>query len=183
MIAMADIVMAGDGICFDGSCLDDGPPGGAETAELHVFSGAATYGWFGRSKLAAIRPVLEKAEGLGPQGVVLRQPVPEGALAVELTGARVLLYRGDPGETFCLAVAEAQAAGVPAVVQDIGCVAERVMDGTTGFVAPDDEAFAAAAIRLLGDDGLWQEQSPAALARQRGWGWDEAAAAFKELIA
>ena len=31
-----------------------------------------------------------------------------------------MLYRGDPGETFCLALAEAQAMGVPAVVETPG---------------------------------------------------------------
>jgi glycosyltransferase involved in cell wall biosynthesis len=152
------------------------------SAELHVFSGAATYGSFGTARIEAIRPVLERAASLAADGVVLREPVPKAALATELARARVLLYRGDPGETFCLAVGEAQAAGVPAVVQDIGCVAERVLDGETGFVARGDSAFAHAAIRLLGDDGLWRAQSGAAIARQRGWGWDQAAAAFEELM-
>ena len=36
MTAMADIVMADDGICFDGRSLDDGPLGGAETAFLSL---------------------------------------------------------------------------------------------------------------------------------------------------
>jgi len=108
--------------------------------------------------------------------------VAKPVLAAELTQARALLYRGDVGETFCLAVGEAQAAGLPAVVQDIGCVAERVIDGETGFVTGDDEAFAQAAVRLLGDDNLWRRQSRAAAQRQRGWGWDEAASKFEELI-
>jgi len=68
------------------------------------------------------------------------------------------------------------------VVQDIGCVAERVIDGRTGFVAGDDDAFADAAVRLLSDDDLWRRQSGAAAANQRGWGWNEAAALFEELI-
>ena len=119
---------------------------------------------------------------MGGAGVVLRDPVPKAQLARELGTARVLLYRGDPGETFCLSVGEAQAAGVPAVVQAIGCVAERVIDGETGFVAPDDDAFARDALRLLDDDDLWRGQSQAAVRRQRGWGWDEAAAAFEGMI-
>ena len=31
-----------------------------------------------------------------------------------------MLYKGDPGETFCLSIAEAQALGIPCVVQPIG---------------------------------------------------------------
>jgi glycosyltransferase involved in cell wall biosynthesis len=151
-------------------------------AELHLYSGALTYGTHGEARGARMEPVLDRARSLGGQGVVLKEPVAKAALASELAKARVLLYRGDPGETYCLAVGEAQATGLPAVVQDIGCVAERVADGETGFVARDDAAFATAAIRLLTDDALWRVQSRAALARQRGWGWDQAAAAFEELM-
>ena len=151
-------------------------------AELHLYSGALTYGAYGAARSDRMQPVLDKARSLAGCGVVLKEPVPKTELAARLARARVLLYRGDPGETFCLAVGEAQAAGVPAVVQDIGCVAERVIDGETGFVAPDDAAFAASAVRLLSDDALWRTQSDAALARQRGWGWDQAAASFEELM-
>ena len=73
-----------------------------------------------------------------------------------------MLYPGDPGETFCLAVAEAQAAGLPAVVRDVGCLGERVRDGLTGFVAQSEEDFAARAIALLADAGLWRRQHRAA---------------------
>ena len=151
-------------------------------AELHVFSGPATYGAHGDARAARMAPVLERAAELAPQGVVLRAPLAKAELARELGQARALLYRGDPGETFCLAVGEAQAAGVPAVVQDIGCVAERIADRETGFVAGDDHAFADAAIALLTDDDLWRRHSAAAVAGQRRWGWPEAAAAFERLI-
>lgn len=151
-------------------------------AELHLFTGAATYGAYGRAREALTAPVLEKAAGLEAAGVVLRQPMAKRELAAEMGRARVLLYRGDVGETFCLAVGEAQAAGLPAVVRDIGCVAERIIHGETGFVAADDDAFAAAAAGLLGDDDLWRRQSRAAAVGQRGWGWEHAASAFEELI-
>ena len=146
-------------------------------AELHVISGAATYG--GR-KSSEIEAVLDKARSV--PGVTLREPVAKAALARELAASRVMLYRGDPGETFCLAVGEAQAVGLPCVVQDIGCVAERVIDGETGFVAKDDEDFVQRAITLLSDDVLWRRQSDAARTKQRSWGWDQAAAAFEKSI-
>jgi glycosyltransferase involved in cell wall biosynthesis len=49
-------------------------------------------------------------------------------------------------------------------------------------VARDDSAFAQAAINLLTDDALWQRQHAAALARQRGFGWGEAAIEFEKLL-
>jgi len=81
-----------------------------------------------------------------------------------------------------LAVGEAQATGVLAVVQNYGSVVERVIDGETGYVAEDDGAFAEAAIRLLSDDQLWIRQHRKALEKQRSWRWRDAAAAFESLI-
>jgi glycosyltransferase involved in cell wall biosynthesis len=68
------------------------------------------------------------------------------------------------------------------VVQNLGSVTERVIDGETGFIVKDDGAFAHAAARLLKDDDLWLTQHQSALAKQRRWGWPEAADAFERLI-
>jgi len=151
-------------------------------AELHVFSGAATYGRVGDVKADRMQAVLDKARGLGAEGVVLRGPVPKAQLVDEFRSSRVMLYRGDENETFCLAVGEAQAMGVPAVVESLGSVTERVLDGVTGFVADGDLNFAAAAKRLLSDDELWRSQHDAALDHQRRWGWAEAAEEFEKLM-
>ena len=151
-------------------------------AELHVFSGPATYGAVGDAKARAMDAVLGEARNLSGAGVVLREPVPKERLIEELRASRVMLYRGDLNETFCLAVGEAQAMGVPTVVQKLGSVVERVVHGETGFIADDDAAFAEAARKLLTDDALWQAQHRAALEKQRRWGWPEAAAAFERLI-
>ncbi len=149
-------------------------------AELHVFSGPQTYG--GGAKAARMEAVLQLARDLAGCGVHVHPPVSKAILAEEMRGCRVMLYGGDQGETFCLAVAEAQAAGLPCVVGDRGAVPERVRDGQTGFVARDDEAFVGAALRLLSDDALWWTHAHHAIAHQRGWGWDEAAAAFEDLV-
>jgi len=154
----------------------------APAAELHLFTGAATYGSVGDAKAEAMERILARARALAGDGVVLRGPVAKTSLVDEFRDARVMLYRGDINETFCLAVGEPQAMGVPAVVGALGSVVERVVDGETGFVAADDNAFADAAVRLLSDDDLWRRQHSAALDRQRRWGWPEAAAAFEELI-
>ncbi|MCB2101339.1 MAG: glycosyltransferase family 4 protein [Rhodobacterales bacterium] len=151
-------------------------------AELHLFTGAATYGAVGDAKAREMEAVLDQARALADRGVVLRGPVPKTQLVEEFRQARCMLYRGDINETFCLAVGEPQAMGLPAVVSDLGSMYERVVDGETGFVARTDDAFAAGAVRLLSDDALWRQQHAAALERQRAWGWPEAAAAFESWI-
>lgn len=151
-------------------------------AELHVFSGSATYGSVGDAKSLAMNKVLDKARTLSNKGVVLRGPVSKVQLTKEFRKARVLLYRGDLNETFCLAVGEAQAMGVPSVVEDLGSMSERVINGKTGFVVKSTKNFSTSACSLLLDDDLWQTQHEAALFFQRRWGWTEAAQEFEKLI-
>lgn len=153
-------------------------------AELHVYSSLTTYGGGSPEKEAQSARVLRLAREAQGHGVVLHPPLAKAALARELTEARILLYGGDPGETFCLAVAEAQAMGVPAVVCRSTCLAERVIDGTTGFVVEDEDGagFARHALALLTDDALWQRQHEACLETQRARSWDVAAAEWESLL-
>jgi hypothetical protein len=125
----------------------------------------------------------ERARGMKKEGIELRAPVGPEERAAELAQSRVFLHPGDRHDMFCMAAAEAQAMGVPAVVCDVAAMRERVVDRETGFVvAPDDaRAFAVAAIRLLTDDAMWREQRDAALRYNRARGWDDVAADFEEL--
>ena len=102
--------------------------------------------------------ILDKARSYSDKGVVLRGPVSKEKLRKEFRNTRVMLYRGDLNETFCLAVGEAQASGVPAVVQNLGSVVERVIDGKTGAITDTDSGFVEKAIELLQDDELWLYQ-------------------------
>ncbi|HTW50447.1 MAG TPA: glycosyltransferase family 4 protein [Stellaceae bacterium] len=150
-------------------------------AELHIYAGAAVYG--GMTKHAGeIEAVLARAEALGHEGIHRHAPVGRERLVEMLTGARAMLYRGDPGETFCLALAEAQALGVPAVVTPLGSVGERVADGLSGRVAKSDDEFADAAIAVLRDDAVWRRWHHGALQSQRGLSWDEVAQRYEALI-
>lgn len=150
-------------------------------AELHVFAGIATYGAAGQAKAGKMGPVLDRAAALAGKGVILRGPVPKAQLVGELDSARALLYRGDIGETFCSAVAEAQAMGLPAVLEDIACMKERVVEGRTGWAVKGTDAFADKAIAVLSDDALWLRMHRDCLALQRSWRWDQAAAEFERI--
>ena len=148
-------------------------------AELHIYAGGEVYGSAGSQRMEAL---LEQAAAFAEHGIRRFSPVGRAQLTAALSGARVMLYRGDPGETFCLALAEAQAMGVPAIVQPLGSAPERVIDAVTGYVAADDDAFAAAAITVLLDDALWRRWHLAALAMQAGSSWDSVAAQFEALM-
>jgi glycosyltransferase involved in cell wall biosynthesis len=151
-------------------------------AELHIYAGPAVYRGLNAARTGEMEAILARADALADSGVRRFAPLGREALAAALSESRVMLYRGDPGETFCLALAEAQAIGVPAVVTPLGSVCERIIDDVSGRVARDDDAFAAAAIAVLREDELWRRWHLAALEHQRGLSWDTVAARYEALI-
>jgi glycosyltransferase involved in cell wall biosynthesis len=114
--------------------------------------------------------------------VRVHAPQSRETLIAAMRGARVMLYPGHKAEAFCLAVAEAQALGLPAIVSNITVMPERVLDGLTGFVHDDDAKFGADAVRLLTDDALWRSQHEAALRYQQGITWSEHAGRLESFL-
>jgi glycosyltransferase involved in cell wall biosynthesis len=97
--------------------------------------------------------------------------------------ARVHLYPGHPDDMVCWTLMESQACGLPAVARPLGAVRERLLDGQTGQVVPDDEAFANVAIRLLSDDDMFWSMNRDVRLLQRDRSWDVVAAEFDTLFA
>jgi glycosyltransferase involved in cell wall biosynthesis len=151
-------------------------------AQLHIYGGPAVYSGIGAKRAEEMNGILARADRLARYGVRRFAAVRREALATALGKSRVMLYRGDVGETFCLSLAEAQAMGVPAIVMPLGSVGERVIDGVTGCVATDEDAFAAAALAVLREDDLWRRWHLAALTQHRGLSWDDVASRFEALI-
>jgi len=73
-------------------------------------------------------------------------------------------------EGLCLAVIEAQAAGLPVVATPVGGIRETAVDGETGLLVPpqDAHALAAAVCRLLEDSDLAARLAAEAKRRVRG---------------
>lgn len=150
-------------------------------AELHLYTRADFYGL--RSKAATRNePVMRHAAALREANVILHDMVPRSALASTYGTMRAMLYWGDHehAETFCLSVAEAQAAALPCVARPVGALTERVAHGRSGYLEGDETAFATAAITLLSDGEAWatcREQAK----RNAPASWDEAAVRFEAL--
>ena len=141
-------------------------------AELHVF------GYEGASAAATVLP-----------GVVHRGAVGKSALAGELRRAAVFAYPNTIRETFCTAVAEAQAAGLPVVTSDRAALVERVQHGVDGFLVPGDPGgpegrakFVEYIVSLLLDERLRSRMSQAAWQHARvEYDWAGIAASWETL--
>jgi len=84
-------------------------------------------------------------------------------------------------ETFGNVIVEASASGLPSVVLPGGAACEHVIDGATGFVAPDRVAFASALGRLLDDTTLARRLGAAARIHARSYDLDRAMRATWEI--
>lgn len=139
--------------------------------------------------------------GTGSQERALRQRAVEAGVQgyVHLVGyeprAAAFFHRADVvvqasrQDALPLTIAEAMAAGVPAVVSDAGGLPELVQDGVTGLVVPagETEAWEKALAELLGDPQRRVEMGKAARQRfEQGFTVERFAAAtlqvYRELL-
>ncbi|MGH6719758.1 MAG: glycosyltransferase, partial [Alphaproteobacteria bacterium] len=148
-------------------------------AELLVYSGALATAAAGGDVAQDLAPVLRAALGAADAGVRLVRPLADPDMAEAYRTARVHLYPGHTKEVYAATLAESQATGLPAVGRKRGAVPERVRDGRTGYLVPDDEAFANCAVLLLNDDAVFSVRSRDCRSLQRGRDWDAAAAEFE----
>lgn len=125
--------------------------------------------------------------GDGPQRPAARRFVEEHGLRdlVSLPGRlnstelKRLYARADvfaapsPEEAFGIAALEAQAAGLAVIAHTESGVAERVTDGDTGLLVPDDGALATALVRLASEPGLLDGLLARAATPPSGVDWPE----------
>ncbi len=149
------------------------------SAELHVF---------GYEYDAPHRP--PDLPGARQPGVHWRGALPKARLAQELRSAAIMAYPCRFKETFCTAVAEAQAAGLPVVTSNRAALSERVSSDIDGFlVAMDSEepsyrtAFVDAVVRLLRDDELWIRMGRSAQEKAfRVYDWERIALIWEQYL-
>ncbi len=152
------------------------------SSKLNIFSGFETYGKFGRKHSSEIKKILSKAESLKKKGVVLHKPIERKELFKKIESSRVFVYKGSKDETFCMAVAESQILGIPAVVCNYGCLSERVIDNKTGFVCSNDEEFSLNTINLLNDDALWKKMNKESLRKKNYFKWSDIAKEWLKIL-
>jgi glycosyltransferase involved in cell wall biosynthesis len=116
-------------------------------------------------------------------GVTIAPRVANEAMPEVLRGARVWLAPGHASETFCLAAAEAVAAGVPVITLGRGALKERVRHGVDGFICADMAEMGARILAVLTDDDLWWRLHRAGLETRANTDWGTVARAWQALPA
>jgi len=152
-------------------------------SELHIYSGTLHAGSVERSMPPEFRPMLDYALAAADQGVRVMRPLADHDMAEVYRHARVHLYPGAEREVYAATLAESQATGLPAVARRLGAAQERIVDGRTGFLTPDDEGFVNCAVLCLKEDIVYRGRSRDAVQMQRGRTWDDAAAEIEAMVA
>ncbi len=148
-------------------------------AELHLYSAALTRAARGEPVAPSFSRVAALVAAAAEAGVRVKAPATDAAMAEAFRAARAHLHPGHYSEAYCHTIAESQSCGVPAVVRPRGAAEQRVAHNATGFVHAEDDGFAMAVLRLLGDEATYRRMSDQARAMQRGRSWGEAASDFE----
>ena len=148
-------------------------------AKLNIYAGSKTYG--GRNS-KGINTILNKINNINNNSINIFEPIEKYKLFKKIVNSRAMFYPGDKGETFCLAVAEAQALGLPCLVKPIGCLEERVKHKITGEVINDDDDFVDAAVNILTNDKDWIFYRNNCLKLQRNLRWDNIALMYLKIL-
>jgi hypothetical protein len=145
------------------------------------------YGISAADDQAQFDALYRKARDL--EGVTLVGSLPQLELAERLEHCRVLGYPNHFEETFCIAAAEAQAAGCPVVTSALGALPETVGDAGVCILgdprsADYQVAFIAECVDLLTNDARWHTMSDRARARAaQRFSWPAIAAHWESVCA
>ncbi|HCX13844.1 MAG TPA: hypothetical protein DGZ24_00850 [Rhodospirillaceae bacterium] len=140
-------------------------------ARLCIYSAVLSRGIRTDDVPEAIVPVFEKVKSAAEANVVVVDPRNDEGMADVYRTSRVHLYPGHPQDFACWTLAESQAAGLPAVARRLGGVDERIVNGESGYVVPDAEAFANVTLQILKDNNVFKSLSDAAGAPERRSTW------------
>ncbi|MBF0356409.1 MAG: glycosyltransferase [Alphaproteobacteria bacterium] len=151
-------------------------------ARLALYSAVLDKGRQGGEVAPEIRPVLDKALALAEAGVFIERPLGDMDMPGVWRKARVHLFPAHADDWLATTLMESQASGIPAVARPLGVAPERLIDGQTGQLVPDADAFANVAAELLSNDDLFWSMSRDAKLWQAGRGWDVVAGEIEGLV-
>ena len=158
-----------------------------ESAELHIYSAALFRAGHGAALDPRFADVFDEVQEAAEDGVVICAPETDAGMAAAYRAAWLHLYPAAPEEAYCSTLAESQATGLPAIARRPAsggdALDERVRNGQTGYIVPDDDAFTNVTLEVLSNEQLRDTLSQDARTLQAGRSWQAAAIEFEALWA
>ncbi|WP_019644093.1 glycosyltransferase [Novispirillum itersonii] len=151
-------------------------------ARLKVFSALLARAQRGEAIPEALHGLYAQARLAQAKGVEICDPQGDRRMAEEYRAARVHLYVPPMEDLINWTLMESQSCGLPAVALARGSVEERIVNGQTGYVVPDADAFANVAAQILSDDAVHASLSEAAGDLSRKRTWDQVAGQMERLL-
>jgi len=157
-----------------------------QNAELHIYSTILSRLMDVDENEDPFGDLLSKILKFKNSNILIKKPMPDPDMAKVYGNAKLHLYPAIEKEMYGNTLAESQASGLPALIrtknENIGAVAERVCNGQSGYIAPDDLAFVNLAVEiLLEDSGTYWSLHKDALTLQSQRSWQVAAMEFEAL--
>mgnify|MGYP003311344198 CR=1 FL=1 len=155
-------------------------------AQLHIYSTSLSR-WRDTGEIGDdlddLIPMVLKSK---KYGAFIKSPMPDSIMANVYGTAKLHLYPAIKMEMYGNTLAESQATGLPALVrttdQSAGAIAERVCNGQSGYIAPDDPAFVNLVAEILAENSeLYWSLHREALTLQKYRTWHIAAIEFEAL--
>ncbi len=113
--------------------------------------------------------IIDLVRGAIDKGVRVLHPKPEADMAETVANARVFLHHGKYGTDHVGQwIVDALGAATP-VVSYGGIARNRIEDGKTGYIVPDESAYGNITTQLLTDRSFFASQSEAARNDRREW--------------
>jgi len=155
----------------------------APDAELRLYSMSLAKMAEGGGVEPGLEDLAEKILAARGDGVMVVRPQGDALMAASYRQAAVHLYPGHPDDSTAFTLMESQACGTPAVLRPLGAAPERVANGSSAYVAPDDDAFANLTSLLLNNAETRANLGTEARALYQGRTWDAAAEKLEGLLA
>ena len=157
-----------------------------DRAQLHIYSASLSRGIETGEVANRMKDLLSIAGKAQNRGIFIKLPMPDVDMAKNYRYAKLHFYPMIKTEMYGSTLAESQAAGLPALVLaatgDVGAVAERVCNGQSGYIAPDNAAFINLAAEILAENSeLYWSLHREALTLQKYRTWHIAAIEFEAL--
>ncbi len=151
-------------------------------AELHIYSNTMFNGLNRQKVTEKYKNIFDTLMESLKYNIHIKKPRIDSEFIKEIRDARVHLYPSHKFEISALTLQETQAMGIPAVIRPLGASIEKIINGKTGFVGSDDNAFAEYAIRFLSDLSYFKRTSVTAKKMQINNSWDKIAIKFEDVF-